>query len=88
MSAAGRRHMGRVAALPCACCGRAGPSEVHHILEGRTPGRRSDDWLTIPLDADCHRGPLNGIHGQRRMWAALKKDELGCLAETLERLYG
>lgn len=82
-----KRHMGRVASLPCAVCG-AQPVEVHHILDGRTPGRRSPDWLTIPLCPDCHRGSHNGIHGQRSMWDVMKKTELQCLADTLESLYG
>ena len=80
-------HMARVAELPCAVCGSA-PVEVHHILEGRTPGRKAPDWLTVPLCPSCHRDNHNGIHGQRRMWDVMRKNELTCLAETLERLYG
>lgn len=87
MSAKGARHMGRVASLPCCVCG-AQPVEVHHILEGRTPGRRSPDWLAIPLCPDCHRGSFNGIHGQRRMWDVMRKTEHQCLNDTLEALYG
>lgn len=87
MSAAGKRHMGRVAELPCCICG-AQPVELHHILEGRTPGRRSPDWTVIPTCPDCHRGAINGIHGQRRMWDVTKKTELQCLADTLEAIYG
>lgn len=78
-------HMGRVASLPCAVCG-ASPVEVHHVLEGRTPGRRSSDFLTIPLCPSCHRDNHNGIHGQRRMWDVMKKTEMSCLADTIERL--
>lgn len=33
MTLAAKRHMGRVAALPCCVCG-AQPVEVHHILPG------------------------------------------------------
>lgn len=87
MSAASKRHMGRVAQLPCAVCG-VEPVEVHHMLEGRIPGRRSSDWLTIPLCPSCHRDNHNGIHGQGRMWSVMKKTEAGCLADTLEALYG
>lgn len=85
MSAA-QRHMARVATLPCCLCG-ATPVEVHHILEGRIPGRRSSDWTTIPLCADCHRG-RHGIHGDKAMLRVLKTTELELLAETLETLYG
>lgn len=83
-----RRHMAAVKALPCAVCGNPGPSDAHHILEGRTPGRKSPDALSIPLCRDCHQGSHNGIHGNRRMWDVMKKTELGCLAETIETLYG
>jgi len=83
-----QNHMFRVKELPCAVCGASGPSDAHHILEGRTPGRKSPDWLTIPLCKDCHQGSHNGIHGQRRIWDVLKKTEAQCLNDTLERLYG
>ena len=83
-----QKHMHRVKELPCAVCGTSGPSDAHHILEGRTPGRKSPDWLTIPLCKDCHQGSHNGIHGQRRMWDVMKKTEAQCLNDTLERLYG
>lgn len=84
---AAKRHMDRVANLPCCLCG-AQPVELHHILTGRTPGRRSPDWLVIPLCEDCHRGNFNGIHGQQRMLSVMKLNELDLLAQTLEHIYG
>ena len=81
-------HMGRVKELPCGLCGAPGPSSAHHILEGRIPGRKSPDWLTIPLCFDCHQGSVNGIHGQRRMWQVMKGNEAQILNNTLETLYG
>ena len=81
-------HISRVKALPCGICGQAGPSDAHHILEGRVPSRRCHDWLTVPLCKDCHQGSRNGIHGQRFMWLASKKNELDVLGETLQSLYG
>lgn len=83
-----QQHMDRVAQLRCGVCEQPGPVELHHILEGRTPGRRSPDWLVIPLCHDCHQGSANGIHGRRAMWAITKKSELDVLAETLEKIYG
>lgn len=88
MTAAERRHIERVKALPCAVCNAAGPSDFHHILQGRTPGKRSPTFTGIPLCKDCHQGSLNGIHGQRRMWSVMKADELTCLSNTIERLMG
>lgn len=86
MSAAGKRHMARVAALPCVVCG-AQPVEVHHILEGRTPGRRSSDWLVLPVCPEHHRG-THGIHGTRQSWSMARVSEMHALADTLERVYG
>ena len=78
--------MGRVAALGCAVCGSQ-PVEVHHVIEGRTGNRRSSDWLTIPLCPECHRG-RDGIHGTRQAFNRAKTDEMKCLADTLEKIYG
>ena len=81
-----KRHMNEVARLSCCLCG-AKPVELHHILEGRTPGRRSPDWLVIPLCPTCHRDDHNGIHGAQAMLKIVKKNELELLAETLARIY-
>jgi len=87
MSAFGRAHLARVHELPCGVCG-ASPVEAHHVLEGRTPGRKSPDALAIPVCVSCHRDEHNGIHGRGFMWKVLKKGELDVLAETIEKLYG
>lgn len=86
MSLAEKRHMGRVAELPCCVCGAVGV-HVHHILEGRTPGRKPSGWMTVPVCPPCHTGS-QGIHGDRAMWKVMKQDELKALSETLEKLYG
>ncbi len=76
-----QRHIERVRALSCGVCGVRGPSEVHEIKQGQ--------WFTsLPLCPDCHRGPRNGLHGQKFMWSVMKVDELDVLAATIERLYG
>jgi 5-methylcytosine-specific restriction endonuclease McrA len=87
-AAAERLHIARVKEMACAVCGAHGPSDAHHIIAGRTPGRKSPGFCVIPLCKDCHQGSFNGIHGQRRMWEVVKVSELDCLAATIERLYG
>ena len=86
MSNASKRHMARVASLPCAICGMQ-PVHVHHVREGQGAAQRAQDTLTIPLCPDHHTG-ANGIHGLGRkgFYARYKKDELDYLAETLEKL--
>ncbi|MBD1412813.1 hypothetical protein NUJ30_08665 [Burkholderia contaminans] len=74
-----RSYIALIKSMDCGCCGQTGPSEAHEIDQGQ--------WFTsIPLCADCHRGGHNGIHGQRRIWAVLKKTELSVLNETIERV--
>lgn len=81
------RHMHLVKELPCCLCGASAPSEAHHILEGRIPGRKAHDFCTIPLCVDCHRGK-NGVHGQKIMLKIMKENELNLLGETIKKLYG
>lgn len=76
--------MGRVAALPCACCGAYGV-HVHHIREGQGMSQRASDFLTIPLCPDCHQGP-SGIHGNKSFMRLRKLTELDMLAATIEKL--
>lgn len=87
-SAAGKRHMQKVAdfglANGCIVCGGVF-AHVHHILEGRTPGRRSGDFCVVPLCLECHTGS-QGIHGDRLRWSLRKMDELMALDMTLEAL--
>ncbi len=88
MSNAGKRHMQRVADLGrengCIVCGEVF-AHVHHVMEGRTPGRRSGDFCTVPLCYECHEG-RDGIHGTRQRWSLFKASELEALNRTLEAL--
>ena len=90
MSNSGKRHMQRVADYAmdhgCSVCGEPF-AHIHHILEDRTPGRRSDDWLTIGLCWECHEG-THGIHGDRQRWKLRDMSETKALAKTLEGIYG
>jgi len=56
-----------------------GPSDAHHIKQGST-------YTCVALCKDCHQGPIMGWHGQKRMWAIQKMDELDALKVTIERL--
>jgi hypothetical protein len=69
-----------VAGLDCSVCDSTGPSEVHEIKQGQ--------WFTsCALCPSCHRGPLLGLHGQRRAWLLRKMDETDALAITIQRVF-
>ena len=72
-------HIGAVKALPCSVCDEPGPSDAHHIKQGQ-------HFTVVALCKSCHQGPLMGWHGQRRMWAIKKMDEVDALAVTIQRL--
>jgi hypothetical protein len=79
LTKAERAHVGRVKALPCSVCDQAGPSDAHHVKQHR-------QYVCIALCKDCHQGAFNGLHGQRRMWAVKKMDEMDALNVTIQRL--
>ena len=79
-NASERLHIARIKAMNCIICDNQAPSECHEITQGQ--------WFTsMPLCADCHRGSINGIHGQRRLWNVYKMDELSALNETIRKLF-
>ena len=78
-SANEKAHIERIKSMPCIICQASAPSECHEINQGQ--------WFTsMPLCADCHRGSVNGIHGQKRLWNVYKMDELAALNKTIRLL--
>lgn len=75
-----RIHLGHVKELPCSVCDEPGPSEAHHVKQG-------SQYTCVALCQSCHTGSLMGWHGQKRMWAIKKMDELDALNVTIERLF-
>ena len=59
-----RKHMERVARLPCVIC-RAWPVQVHHCIHGRFSQMRARDEMTIPLCKSCH----DELHAGKETWA-------------------
>lgn len=80
LNARERRHLAAVKLLPCSVCDAPGPSEAHHMEQGL-------QYTCIALCMDCHRGPVLGLHGMRRMWAIKKMTELKALNVTIQRLF-
>ena len=79
LTAKQRDHLARVKALPCSDCDEPGPSAAHHV-------KQHQQYTVVALCTSCHQGPVLGWHGQKRMWAIKKMDELDALAITIERL--
>jgi hypothetical protein len=75
-----RIHLAVIKELPCSVCDAPGPSEAHHIKQGL-------QYTCVALCVDCHRGPVLGWHGQKRMWSIKKMDELDALNKTIENLF-
>ena len=74
-----REHLARVKDLPCSVCDAPPPSEAHHVKQHR-------QYTCVSLCPDCHRGSVMGWHGQKRIWAIKKMDELDALDVTIQRL--
>ena len=74
-----RAHLARVKELPCSVCDAPGPSDAHHIKQQR-------HFTAVALCKSCHQHPVLGWHGQRRMWAIKKMDEVDALDVTIGRL--
>lgn len=86
-----RRHMGRVAQVPCVLCKHMGlgdsPAIVHHLKYGSGASDRASHYLTIALCEPHHMGP-DGVHmlKEHGLYLRYKLSELDLLAMTLEAL--
>jgi len=80
-SASAKRHMAKIARLPCAACNAIGV-HVHHIREERL----KDDFLTTPLCPECHQGAFS-IHMSKKQFESVYGSELQLLAKTIELLF-
>ena len=85
MTAAERRHIGKVKSLPCSCCNADAPSSAHHVRVGMGMGQRAKNWLVVALCYDCHQG-INGVHGDKALMRIYDVTELDMLSKTIERL--
>lgn len=84
---AGKRYMARVAQCRCVACGRPGPSEVHHCICGRFSSQRADDFNTISLCYECHRGQ-NGIHAGKESWVVIHGPDVDFLPVMADMISG
>jgi hypothetical protein len=79
LNAKERAWVGLVKEQPCSVCGVPGPSDAHHIKQGK-------HYTCVALCKSCHQGSNMGWHGNKRAWAIAKMDELDALNETLRNI--
>lgn len=83
-----KRRFNAIAEMGCCVCVREGlgrtPPAIHHILEGRIPGRRNTDDQTIGLCPYHHQhGPKGeAVHAGVKSFVANHGSELELLAWT------
>ena len=75
-----RTWVGMVKELQCSVCGQAGPSDAHHIKQGR-------HYTVVALCKSCHQGSKMGWHGEKAAWRIAKMDELDALNETIKNIF-
>lgn len=86
-----KRHMGRVAQVPCVLCAHLGlgdsPAIVHHMKLGTGASDRASDFLTIALCHEHHVGKT-GVHTLKEKGLRLRYNlsEIDLLAMTIEAL--
>lgn len=73
-----KRHVEKLASLPCVVCGDTAGCEIHEPEQGMW-------FISIPLCPACHRTP-DGWHGTRLRWKLRKMDELKAINETLRNV--
>jgi len=79
-------HIAKVKACDCIICGRAGPSDAHHVFCGRYSNVRAPDKCTIPLCKPCHQwGPL-AIHNDKAGWVERNGPDYEYIAATLDMI--
>jgi len=78
LNAKEREYVRLVKSLPCSVCDASGPSDAHHVKQHR-------QFTVVALCKSCHQGAVMGWHGQKRMWAIKKMDEMDALDITIQR---
>jgi hypothetical protein len=66
---------------PCSVCGQAGPSDAHHIKQGR-------HYTVVALCKSCHQGSKMGWHGEKTAWRIAKMEEIDALNVTIANVIG
>lgn len=92
-----RKHMGRVAELPCCICHEWGMpqqsrTQVHHCIHGRFSMRKVPDTMTIPLCEGHHLGDFDtskiALHREPKAWREAYGDDVAWISWVETALEG
>jgi len=75
-----RAWVSMVKEQPCSICGQAGPSDAHHIKQGK-------HYTVVALCKSCHQGSKMGWHGGKAAWRIAKMEEIDALNVTISNIY-
>jgi len=75
-----RAWVSMVKEQPCSICGQAGPSDAHHIKQGK-------HYTVVALCKSCHQGSKMGWHGEKAAWRIAKMEEIDALNVTISNIY-
>lgn len=75
-----REWVGKVKEQPCSVCEQEGPSDAHHIKQGR-------HYTVVALCKSCHQGSKMGWHGEKAAWRIAKMEEIDALNVTVENVF-
>lgn len=78
-----RSHLTLIKSLPCCACGKAAPSQAHHICEG---GKRLGHMFTLPLCFLCHEGNFCSIGNTKKSFIEKYGTEIELLEKTRLKL--
>jgi len=65
---------------PCSVCGETGPSDAHHIKQGK-------HYTVVALCKSCHQGSKLGWHGEKAAWRIAKMEEIDALNVTVANVF-
>ena len=86
MAVKSKKHLERVAALPCCVTGKYSV-QVHHLKLSPITGtsQKASDFFTMPLSPEIH----DQFHDLgRRTWEMAYGSQISHIEDTLKRLYG
>ena len=80
-----KRHLERVASLPCVVC-ETDQVQSHHIRKAPLTGAglKASDWFAFPLCQSCHAF----LHADIPSWEMAYGSQVSHVERTLDTLYG